>query len=166
MTEKLKRVKKDISKKPITIMLLLVMLVFSLVALSFAWYRNYVDIKGTTLTSGKISLEIDGYGVDGQGSVTAVTPIIINGQTESSVVVDSTVTKIDTWNKEYHVYYFIKNPKTDTSFPYLSFLYFILHLIYYVISQGCKFNKYKKRNKTVFILFLNNHINCLHYLYL
>ena len=115
MTEKLKRVKKDISKKPITIMLLLVMLVFSLVALSFAWYRNYVDIKGTTLTSGKISLEIDGYGVDGQGSVTAVTPIIINGQTESSVVVDSTVTKIDTWNKEYHVYYFIKNPKTDTS---------------------------------------------------
>jgi len=115
VTERALKKKNRISRKAIYVLLLSVILVFSLLALSYAWYQNYIDIEGTNVTTGKISLEVNGYNVDSSHNVTSIDPIVIDGRTEDSTVLESTVFKIDAWDSVYHAYYFIKNPSSDTA---------------------------------------------------
>ncbi len=115
MTERALRKKNRISKKAMLILLLSVVLVFSLLALSYAWYQNYVEFGGTNLTTGKISFEVNGFNVDSSHNVSAIDPIVIDGRTDNSVILESTVVKIDAWDSISHAYYIIKNPASDTS---------------------------------------------------
>jgi len=109
MTEMALRNKKRISKKAIFILLFSVVLIFALLALSYAWYRNYVDVEGSRVTTGKIALEIEGYGVGSNGNVTPYTPISVDGNTKSAVIIESSLTRISSYDSAYHIYYFIRN---------------------------------------------------------
>ena len=105
---------KEISKRAVVIVSLLVMLVFSLISLSFAWYRNYLDIDGMDVTTGKMSFELQTYHVYGDNSVSDPEVSLFDGETENSVVLESQVTNVQTWaGMPHHVYYFIKNPATE-----------------------------------------------------
>jgi len=113
--DKSREKKIQISKKAVSIIMLVSVFVISLIAISYAWYRNYVEIRGANLTTGKIGLEIKGYGVGSGGNAAALTPITVNGETESSVIIESAVTDIDDYSGAYHIYYFIKNPDIEGS---------------------------------------------------
>ncbi len=109
---------KEFTRRAVVIATLLALLVFSLATLSFAWYRNYVDIEGMKVTTGKISFDIEKYDVMGDLTVTGPQIKTIDGETASSVVLNSDVTTIKAWAEmPHHVYYFIKNPirAEDTS---------------------------------------------------
>lgn len=114
--KKSKLTTKRKSIKAIAIASLLVVLLVSLATLSYAWYRNYIDIKGTSVTTGSISFSLESYNVDVDGNVSGPQTFDTTDEPESSVVLESDVTRIRTWNNvPHHVYYLIKNPASDTS---------------------------------------------------
>ncbi len=115
MSKTIKNV-KEISRRTIVIVSLLALLVFSLISLSFAWYRNYIDITGMKVTTGQISFELETYHVDINNTVSGPQTKPVEGATENSVVLESQVTKVEAWaNMPHHVYYFIKNTATETA---------------------------------------------------
>ena len=101
--------------RAITTIMLIAVLIFSLTAFTYSWYKNYVDVSGAKFKTAKMSLEINGYSVDSSHNVTSIDPILINKETEDSITVNGETVKVNTWGKEYHMYYIIKNPYSETS---------------------------------------------------
>ena len=86
--------------RAITTIMLIAVLIFSLTAFTYSWYKNYVDVSGAKFKTAKMSLEINGYSVDSSHNVTSIDPILINKETEDSITVNGETVKVNTWNKK------------------------------------------------------------------
>ncbi len=116
MKKKIAKLNREASIRTIAIASFLLVLLFSLATLSYAWYRNYVDIKGTSVTTGSLSFSVESYNVDMNGNVTGPTIFSANEEERNAVVLNTDVSRITSWNNvPHHVYYFIKNPANQES---------------------------------------------------